>query len=103
MEVEYIWAAHSIPLSLLNRLLPIMPLKSEFLAPASRSKVPRASIGARSRKNAIFLNQRSEILEEENVCPHIHEQFWVKKCAFFEPEVGKRVICDVKFAYRKNL
>ena len=43
------------------------------------------------------------ILEEENVCTHIHEQIWVKKCAFFEPEVGKRVICDVKFAYRKNL
>ena len=43
------------------------------------------------------------VVEEENVFPHIHEQIVVKKWAFFEPEVGKRVICDVKFAYRKNL
>ena len=49
------------------------------------------------------MQQKKMILEEENVCPHIQEQIWVKKCAFFEPEVGKRVICDVKFAYRKNL
>ena len=50
MEVGYIWAAHSIPLSILNRLIPIMPLKSEFLAPASRSKVPRASISVKWQK-----------------------------------------------------
>ena len=43
------------------------------------------------------------IEEEGNICPHIHEQIWEKKCAFFEPEVGKRVICDVKFAFRKIL
>ena len=49
------------------------------------------------------MQQKKMILEEENVCPHIHEQIWVEKCAVFEPEVGKRVICDVKFAYRKNL
>ena len=61
IEVGCIWAAHLIPLFMLNRLIPIMTVKSEFLAPASRSKVPCASIGARSRKNAIFLNQRSEL------------------------------------------
>ena len=120
MEVEYIWAAHSIPLSILNRLIPIMPLKSEFLAPASRSKVPRASIGARARKNAIFLNRRDElliyftwnwsqvagkmILEDENVCPHIHDRIWEKKCIFFSNRKWVNAqFFSVKSACRKNL
>ena len=62
MEIGYIWAAHLIPLFMLNRLIPILTIKSEFLAPASRPEVPRASIGARSRKNAICLNQGGELL-----------------------------------------
>ena len=50
MEIGYIWAAHLIPLFMLNRLIPIMTIKSEFLAPASRSKVPRASISVKWQK-----------------------------------------------------
>ena len=50
MEVGYIWAAHSIPLFMLHRLIPIMTIKSEFLASASRSKVPCASISVKWQK-----------------------------------------------------
>ena len=56
MEVGYIWAAHSIPLFMLNRLIPIMTIKSEFLASASRSKVPRASIGVKWWKSIVSVN-----------------------------------------------
>ena len=114
LEVGYIRAAHSISLFMLNRLIPIMTIKSEFLAPASRSQVPRASIGAKSRKNAIFLNQRGELLiyftwnwlhvAEKNdsggrkcLPPYSWADLAEKMC-FFKPEVGKYAICDVKFA-----
>ena len=39
-----------IPLYMLNRLIPMLTIKFEFLASASRSKVPRASIGVNWRK-----------------------------------------------------
>ena len=54
MEIGYIWEAHSIPLSMLYRLIPILSIKSKILAPASRPEVPRASIDARSRKKRVF-------------------------------------------------
>ena len=114
MERTCIPGAQSICLFMLNRLIPMMTIKSEFLAPASRSEVPRASIGGKSRKNAIFLNRRGELLiyftwnwlhvAEKNdsggrkCLPAYSWADLVEKMYFFKPEVGKCAICDVKFA-----
>ena len=54
MELACISGAQSICLFKLNRLIPILTIKNKFLAPASRSEAPYASIPIKWRNFVVF-------------------------------------------------